>query len=61
MNWKPIRKIAAQMWLAAAGNGAVAGLIATGTINDWKTLAYTAGGSIITIIVGYWTKGSTAS
>jgi len=56
LNWKPIRKIAAAAWTAAAGNTAVAGLIASGTIHDWKTLGWTAGMSFLAIFAGYWTK-----
>lgn len=57
MNWKPYRKILAEIWLAVAGNGAVAGVIA-GTDSDWRTLGLTIGASVLTIVAGYLTPES---
>lgn len=51
---KPVRKIAAQIYLAIAGNGAVAGVIA-GTDSDWRGLAGSLGASVLLILAGYLT------
>lgn len=56
MNWKPIRKVLAQIYLAIIGNGAVAGVIA-GTNADWKGLLGTVGASVLLIGAGYLTTG----
>lgn len=57
MNWKPVRKIAAQIYLAVAGNAAVAGVIA-GTDSDWRSLAGTVGASVLVILAGYITPAA---
>lgn len=56
MSWKPVRKIAAEIWIAAAGNTAVAGTIATGTAGDWEALGVSATASVLIILAGYITR-----
>ena len=57
MNWKPVRKIGAQIYLAIVGNSAVAGVIA-GTDSDWRGLAGTVGASVLVILAGYLTPAA---
>lgn len=57
MSWKPIRKIASQIYVAIAGNAAVAGVIA-GTDDDYRKLGATIGTSVLLILAGYLTPGA---